>query len=225
MRSLLLFSLLFFYISTSAQVTGLWEVTLVQAGDQTPTPVAKWFELKENGDLLSGNGGIINMRGGWQLEENQLLFSNPAGESDPTGPFLVTNKGEQMTLSREEEGMQVIVTLQKAKAIPMASWDYLYGGWRLTEVWNGEEDRSTDFTSSSMYIRWDHQFTIRNSWSGEGTQAGIWQIHGHRSEIRMVYFNEGLENELWTIESINQNQLVLIKKEGPDSVSRLVFKR
>ena len=224
MRFFLLCCLLGLSYASFSQVAGLWEVTPVSVGNETPTPIAKWFDLQENGNLLSGNGGVINLRGSWKITDDKLIFSNPAGEADPAGPFQVAFQDKEMILSRKEEGMTVIVSLKSTDNLPLAPWDYLYGNWELKQVLNGDQDLTEDFGKSSLFIRWDHQFNARN-WLGAAKQAGIWQIHGHRAQIRLLYFDETKKDEVWAIESIDEQKLVLTTINGPKDISRLVFER
>ncbi|GAB5551747.1 MAG: hypothetical protein Sapg2KO_13380 [Saprospiraceae bacterium] len=209
-----------------AQITGLWEVTQVQLGDQTPTPTAKWFDLKENGQMLSGNGGIINQRGSWQIKNAQLTFYDLNGQADPAGAFMVKTEEDQMTLEREEEGMSVKVSLQRIENIPMASWDHLLGAWRIKEIWAGDENITADKDPEKKYnlfIRWDHLFTARNDLQGHASHGGIWQIHSHRAELRLQSF-DNKTNELWRMVEIDQNQMVL-ESMNENEVTKLVFGR
>ena len=214
-------------LQLQAQTAGLWQVTQVQVGDQTPTPTAKWFDLKENGQLLSGNGGIINQRGSWKLADGQLTFFLPSGEADPAGPFTVHSKEDQMTLARTEEGMSVKVSLERVEDIPMASWDHLLGGWRIKEIWAGDQNVIADKDPEkkyNLYMQWDHVFRARNDLQGRARHFGLWQIHGHRAELRLLSFDGTTTNELWRIVAIDETEMVL-ESMDESAMTKLVFGR
>jgi len=166
-------------IFTQAQIEGLWIVTKVQVGEETPTPVAKWFDLKADGKLLSGNGGIINTRGNWSQEKDQLLFQNERGQANPAGPFQIQKEENTMTWTWEEEGMLVTIHLQANQSLPKASWDYLYGNWQIAEVWRDGKLQSQLPDADqplSLFFRWDHQYTVRNASDDNLLSPGIWQV-------------------------------------------------
>jgi hypothetical protein len=166
-------------IFNQAQIEGLWIVTKVQVGDQPPTPVAKWFDLKADGQLLSGNGGIINNRGSWSQEGEQLIFHNEQGQADTAGPFQIQQEDNTMTWTREEEGMQVTVSLETTGVFPKASWDHLYGNWQIQEIWQGDENQTPRLDPDqkmTLFFRWDHQYVVRNAPNDNLLAPGIWQV-------------------------------------------------
>lgn len=206
---------LFFPIFTQAQTEGLCTVTKVQVGDQAPTPVAKWFDLQANGQLLSGNGGIINTRGNWSQEGEQLFFHDEQGQADPAGPFQIQKAENTMTWTREEEGMSVSVFLETSTSLPKATWDHLYGNWQIREIWQGDQNQTNRLDPDqkmALFFRWDHQYTARNTPEIDLTASGIWQIHGHRDELRLWPFDSAIEGFTWKIEKIDNQQLILSRE-------------
>ena len=181
LRLTFLCSLLLISISTfsQAQITGLWEVTLVEVGGQTPTPTAKWFDLKEGGQMLSGNGGVINQWGSWQApkEQQTLLFSQASGEQDPAGPFTITQlTTDQMTWKRNEEGMEVVIQLKKVNRLPLANWDLLQGGWTVKEIYSSAEHQTRPPTAAehnTYFFRWDHLYKASGG-NDKGDTWGVW---------------------------------------------------
>ena len=194
-----------------AQVEGLWEVRLVKVGNETPTPTAKWFDLKPGGTLLSGNGGVINQRGAWRVLEagEQLLFSLPDGSPDPAGPFQLSLEDTSMTWLRTEEGMRVEISLERIQDLPMASWDYLPGTWQIQKIVIGgaemteEKDPKRKF---QLFFRWDNLFMAQNDPEGRAKYWGSWQLHSHNSKLRLFAL-DGSFAETWTLESINDQAM------------------
>ncbi|MEO0338672.1 MAG: hypothetical protein AAF242_05610 [Bacteroidota bacterium] len=216
----LLFTLSF-SISTfcQSQISGLWEVTLVEVGGQTPTPTAKWFDLKTDGQMLSGNGGVINQRGSWlaQNDQKEILFAQPSGEQDPSGPFTIDQlTSDQMTWKRNEEGMDVTIQLKKIQELPMANWDLLQGNWKIKEFYFPEKDEVAFLDPDqhhTYFFRWDHLYKASGGIDRKADTWGIWQIHGHKAELRMMRL-DGQENVLWSIERLKEDQLWLSNKES-----------
>lgn len=194
-----------------AQPTGLWEVTLVQVGGETPTPTAKWFELRADGGMQSGNGGIINQWGRWQWDEarQELLFLLPGDEPDPAGPFAVELAGELMYWQREEEGMNVRIQLRAVTELPRGPWDEIQGNWRLERlVADGEEEILPEDPADrlQLYFRWDNLLVSRKDFKGRAEHWAAWQIHAHNGKLR-IFSLDGKEHETWVIESIDDRAM------------------
>lgn len=228
-KPLFVYFFLLFTFTSSAQVEGLWEVTQVTIADEVMTPVAKWFDLKADGVSLSGNGGVINQRGSWTYEANKkaLLFKLPDGTPDPAGAFTLSKDGEDMIWQRKEEGMPVRVLLKPIEVLPLASWDLIAGAWQLDKIMmDGSDvsDQKDPDRKYNLFVRWDHLFVARNDLKGRKQQWGVWQIHAHKSELRMMPLNEEEPQELWQIKKIDDHQLVLQRKTNEQEEIR-VFKR
>ena len=225
-RFILLFFLLpFLPISSFAQIEGLWEVQSVFAGDQEMTPQAKWFDFRADFKLLSGNGGVINNRGSWtyNADEASLMFTNAYGEQDPAGAFQLEKDGQSMQWTRQEEGMNVRISLQKIDDIPFASWDLIAGNWEIHQIIENGMLQSVG-RNFSMFFRWDHLFVARNDLQGRSQHWGTWQIHSHKPELRLMALNGKEESELWELEKVDTQQLILKrKKEG--KTMKLIFDR
>jgi hypothetical protein len=73
-------------------------------------------------------------------------------------------KKDQMIWEREEDGLQVIVKLERTKALPKSTADILVGLWNLKEVLrNGQSEKSIFDPESKHYIfiRWDRIYVER----------------------------------------------------------------
>ena len=105
----------------SQHITGLWLVERVQVGEEQMTPVAKWFDIRDDGTCNSGNGWLQNMTGTWSFDKDTSEFSatNKFGIKDEAGPFAVEFMGESMLWSRTEEGMDVRVHLTRITTAPL----------------------------------------------------------------------------------------------------------
>lgn len=182
-------------MTSTAQMEGLWTVSQVAVGEELMTPVAKWFHLLPSGELRSGNGGIVNMRGSWTYDQvtNQIQFFDEQKVADPAGPFEVRKMQEEMQWRRQEEGMLVTVTLTPAEALPKGPWDLVLGAWELEEP-----SKNEGFDYHSVYFRWDHGLTFRGN-EGQQRQFGFWQIHGHRPEMRIILSDEDATQSKWTV--------------------------
>ncbi len=225
----LLFFALLFTVVGSAQVSGFWKVIKVMVGDQEMTPVAKWFDL-QSGTVESGNGGVINIRGSYQLNDKQLLFTNEAGEADPFGSFQVsfTDKDQStnsMIWQRKEGDRMVNVFLRKVKARPLAPWDQLVGNWTVTAFSESETELPAMISSlkdNTFFFRWDRIFIQNGHPVVEGNHTGIWQIHGHRPELRLLS-NQGDDNDQrWQIEFKDE---ATMEWSSPGTAGKIILKR
>ena len=167
-----------------AQIVGMWEVIEVNVGEDVMTPQSKWFQFKGDGTLYGGNGGVINTRGTYEIEDLQISVLNEKGQDDGYGPFTFEHSSDSTMLwSRLEDGALVKIKLKVADMIPMAPWDKLVGHWKI----GGKEE--------TYFFRWDKFFVHRS----EGKETwGIWHMHAHKPELRLMYFEEGKEDDLWT---------------------------
>ena len=117
------------------RLTGLWLVEKVKVGNEIMTPDAKWTRLNSDGTEESGNGGFRHSYGKWEYDEftKELLITTKNGLDDPFGAFYVDLKKDKMIWSREEEGMNVVVTLSQIEKLPETYRDRLLGLWKLDE--------------------------------------------------------------------------------------------
>lgn len=187
--------------------TGYWSVTLVTVGENTMTPVSKWFHLGENGDLQGGNGGNINLLGSWQiLDEGGLLFTTAAGVEDPAGSFAMKIEGEKMTWERMEEGQLVQVSLSTFDPAnwPTAPWDNISG------LWTFDPENSTLITRAysfkTAFFRWDNLVLFNWQQEGGDNWSALWRINAHRPTLEIAPNEECATRESWEI-SFSDNQM------------------
>ena len=183
-RSTTLFVLSILTFQLTAQ-NGLWEAINVTVGDQTMTPVAKWFDIRENGDVLSGNGGLINIRGTYTYDPatSRALFTDENGTPDEYGAFTIEFDEKQMTWRRTEDGNQVVVSLKRIDKLPKAPWDKIVGMW-------SDEEESGD----QLFMGWDRTYRLN---SMDNPHRGTWQIPAHQSELTL-YRQDGQRND-WSL--------------------------
>lgn len=200
-----------------AQFTGLWIVEEVKVGEETVTPVAKWFQFDADQSLAGGNGGVRNTLGTYKLDptERTVLFHNEAGKEDEYGPFIYSIADENMQFQREEDGQQVTVVLQRASNIPQAPWDEIVGFWNLKE---GEAPGSMQ----SIFIRWDRRFVIHTP---DGRNTGIWHIDGHRPILRLISDAGDAEDSQWDFEFLENGQLKWKRKVENKEETLLLLKQ
>lgn len=193
-------------------VIGFWKVASVAVGDENMTPVAKWFRINANGLYQTGNGWLQNGQGNWfyDIENNIYSSTDSLDVADEFGGFKVSFQKEKMLWEREEEGMQVKVSLLPIKELPMSPADYLEGIWDLVEITENEESIIHDFDADNrhkLFIRWDR---IYINFSTEGERlTGYWHIHGHKPEITLLPHQESKKPESWKIE-VNKKELLLM---------------
>ncbi|MDW3196849.1 MAG: hypothetical protein R8G66_31020 [Cytophagales bacterium] len=195
--------LLFSSLIQAQELTGLWMVEEVRVGEETMTPVAKWFKYDDDGTYTGGNGWLQNDEGIWRfdLEAQTLETKNSYGLEDPFGPFKVSAKDNKMIWERKEEGMNVIVTLSRTDKLPKSPADWLVGIWGLQAAEkNGADNLESLDAERKIYffIRWDRVVIQRND-KGE-RKTGYWHIHGHRPEVTFLPHDSQLPAETWRVE-------------------------
>lgn len=198
-------------IGQENQMTGLWGVEKVSAGDQEMTPVAKWFRINEEGTYQSGNGWMQNSEGTWEYDEQHQTYlpTTKNGFVDEFGAFSVHFEEEKMLWQRKEEGMNVTVTLSQLDELPKAPADLVQGLWDLEQIQENGNDFTEDFDPNNrfyLFIRWDRIYNERNE-HGERT-SGYWHMNGHRPEITLMSHQEGSQPDTWNVEA-NDSELVL----------------
>lgn len=188
--------------ASAQEFPGLWVVEKVQVGNETMTPVAKWFRYHENGTYTGGNGGLQNDEGTWTYDKKAKAFEPKTsyGLIDPFGPFNVLETAGKMIWEREEEGMNVTVTLKRAEQLPKSPADWLVGMWGLRAAEKeGTSNLDTVDPDGKMYhfIRWDRLVIQRNT-KGE-RKTGYWHIHGHKPEVTFLPHDDQLPAETWLV--------------------------
>lgn len=204
MKTKIALVLLFFGPLTQAQnLPGLWTVEEVRVGEEIMTPVAKWFRYDENGTYSGGNGWLQNEEGTWTFDQDKQLLApkNNYGVTDPFDPFKVSEDMGKMIWKREEEGMQVMVTLSRIQKLPKSPADWLVGMWGLQAAekeGTGNLEVIDPDRKVYYFIRWDRLVILRNA-KGE-RKTGYWHIHGHKPELTFLPHDDQLPAEAWRVE-------------------------
>lgn len=192
------------YIVQAQNLPGLWLVEEVRVGEEMMTPVAKWFQYNEDGTCISGNGWLQNDEGTWSFndQEETLTVRSNYGLADPFGAFNVSEKNGKMVWEREEEGMNVIVTLSRTDKRPKSPADWLVGMWGL----QGAEKAGTNNLEKIdpdrniyFFIRWDRIVIQRNA-KGE-RKTSYWHIHGHKPEVTLLPHDNNFPAETWRVDA------------------------
>lgn len=216
-----IFSLLFFE-AKGQKVVGFWQFTDVKVGNETMTPVAKWTKINKDHTFTSGNGWLQNAIGTWTYDKKQktILPIETNGFKDEFGAFSVHFENKKMIWEREEEGMKVVVTLEKTDKMPMAPADKLKGIWKLTKA--SDLDLSEIQTNPFIFIRWDRIYKIK---SIEGSiSTGYWHINGHRPEITLLSHKQGTPVETWNV-SFQDDKLVMKGISDTNKGKELTYQR
>lgn len=209
-----LLAVIFFSFSLKKpEITGLWEITEVSVGGEIMTPVAKWTKINEDGSFQNGNGWQQNSTGAWTFDHNNQLFQfkpvHGIGFEDEEGVYKVSFKEGKMIWEGEEEGVKIVVSLQRIEKLPMSPGDQLMGLWDLTSVIKDGKDSTAAFDPDNLHylhIRWDKIFAERTP-QGERSM-GYWFIRGHAPEITLLSFDKHRDHEKWRI-SFNGSELTM----------------
>ena len=210
--------------SQNTSLAGYWTVTLVTVGENTMTPVAKWFHLSEDGALQGGNGGNINLMGTWQtLDDGSLLFTTAAGEDDPAGSFAVKQSDNKMTLERMEEGQLVQVSLQTFDPSnwPTAPWDQITGLWELDDEASNIQTKAYGFRTA--FFRWDNLVLFNWQQQDGSNWSALWRINAHRPTLELAPNEECPTRESWEI-SFKDDEMYWTR-EVEENKETLVWKR
>jgi len=213
MKTVFLIIFLFFVFSSEAQFTGLWQVEKVTVGNNAMTPVAKWFLFTDDLKSYSGNGGIQNSKGTYSFDKkkSEFLFYDSSGIADEFGPFTVEFYPSKMTWTRSENGENVEVFLLQTDEKPEAPWDKITGNWLLASD-----------ESKSIYFFWDGGYRARNGLLGEN-QFGIWQINGHRPELKLASDQGDKNDSSWDI-FFEDGKMIWVERQN-ENPQKLIFKR
>ncbi|NQZ76915.1 MAG: hypothetical protein HRT61_12565 [Ekhidna sp.] len=181
-----------------SDIVGLWQITLVKVGDQTMTPDARWMRFNTDLSQESGNGWFQHSYGTYTFDSKQniLKTSNTNMPKDPNGPFKVAFDDQGVTWERMEDGMKVVVFLEKTSKLPSTMRDDVLGLWKLTESEGKEalfanKPKQEDY----LFIRWDGKFVIG---SENGKKYGVYNVHAHKPEIEFIPYGD-VERSFWRI--------------------------
>lgn len=214
-------------IGQENQMTRLWGVEKVSAGDQEMTPVAKWFRINEDGTYQSGNGWMQNSEGTWEYNEQNHTYlpTTKNGLLDEFGAFSVQFDNGSMNWEREEEGMNVRVTLAQLDELPKAPADFAQGLWDLEQILENGNDITADFDPDNLFylfIRWDRIYNERNA-DGERT-SGYWHMDGHSPEMTLMSHQKGIQPETWNVEA-DDSTLILTGLSNSNQNIEMSFRR
>ncbi|WP_340102940.1 hypothetical protein [Rhodohalobacter sp. 8-1] len=209
--------------SSNNNITGLWRITHVQAGDQEMTPVAKWTRISADGTYESGNGWLKSSEGTWSFDDQNKTFlpEETNGLVDPYGAFAVSVDGEEMTWRRDEGGTELVVSLAQIDALPKAPADKVQGLWDLSDVQENGESVINTFDPDNkhyLFIRWDRIFVERTP--DGNRQTGYWYMNAHRPELTLMSHVPGTDPQSWTVEISDDDKLQMTGT--PDSNRELV---
>lgn len=198
--------------SSNTNITGLWHITHVQAGGQEMTPVAKWTRISADGTFESGNGWLKSSEGTWLFNEADQMFSpiETNGLDDPYGAFSVLVEGDEMTWRRNEEGLEVVVSLARINDLPKAPADNVQGLWDLSDVQEKGESVMNMVDPDNqhyLFIRWDRIFVERTP--DGNRQTGYWHMNGHRPELTLMSHIPGTDPQSWMVEITDDNELLM----------------
>lgn len=224
----LLFLLLFGLLTGCRQepgIEGLWLVQSVKMGDEVMTPNARWMEFHADGTQQSGNGKLAHSYGTWSLDSHsrELTIQDQNGLHDPFGPFVISLKDGKMTWQRMEEGQEVKVTLVRTDRLPETYGDQLVGLWKLDKaVGDGKYFTESDITAGNvfLFLRWDRRFVMGTP---RGRINGVYNVHGHRPELELIPYGEGVNRDFWKLE-LDRDSFTM-RKLNTDSLVTRKFSR
>ncbi len=206
-------------------LTGIWEVRRVFAGEEEMTPVAKWIKIFPDSTYTSGNGWMQNARGTWAYnrEESSFLTREENGIRDPYGAFTLILEDDKMVWERMENGDEVSIYLQRTGELPMAPQDLLTGLWELREYRIAGKDQLEKYDPENQvyfHFRWDKIYRERTP---SGTLiGGYWQMNSHRPELILIPEDENLKRNTWKVRF--QGESLILTSGTEDPVTR-VFHR
>lgn len=215
---LLFASFLLLSCKRESPIEGLWVVQEVKVGNRELTPDARWTRFNSDFTQESGNGWYQHSQGTWDLnaETGKLSIANTNGIIDENEPFSVRFEDSKMYWTRLEEGAQVQVMLEKAEKLPSTNGDKVMGLWQLNEsIGEGQYFKKTGI-SDYLLLRWDRKFVIRS----DGKKIyGVFNVNGHKPEIELIPYGEGLERDFWSIE-FGQSAISLKLRNAKEEVTR-----
>ncbi len=202
-------------------IEGLWLVNSVRVGGEKMTPNARWTRFNEDFTQESGNGRFQHSYGTWKFnkESNELKIENSNGIKDPSPPFEVKFIDDEMVWKREEEGQNVVVTLERSDELPESFGDQLLGLWSLENA-KGEgkyfqtKDAETD--NAFIHFRWDKRFNLTSS---KGRINGVYNVHGHRPEVELIPYGVDFDRDFWKID-FEENSIVLTRLNSDQVIER-----
>lgn len=221
MKNILLLSLIVLLTLISCEekskIDGLWIVQSVTVGEEEMTPNARWMEFHPDFTLKSGNGWFQHSVGTWELDANKLKMTNTNGFNDPYPAFEITLNANQMTWKRIEDEQPIEVLLTRSDQLPQTYGDQILGLWKLEESISRDNYFSETVNSNDyIFFRWDKRFVIG---SDSNRYTGIYQVHGHRSQVVLIPNDEKVKRSNWEI-NFNPTGITLSKLNSDSVVTR-----
>ncbi|MEM9052392.1 MAG: hypothetical protein AAGC47_10105, partial [Bacteroidota bacterium] len=71
-----------------------------------------------------------------------------------------------------------------------------------------------------LFIRWDGRFVI---YTNQGRINGVYNVHGHRSELELIPYGEELERSFWSVDFAKEE--ITMKLLNSDSTVTRNFHR
>ncbi|SNR32363.1 hypothetical protein SAMN06265371_101264 [Lutibacter agarilyticus] len=208
-----------FSCENNPTIEGLWIVKSVTVGEEEMTPNGRWMRFNSDFTQESGNGWFQHSTGEWSLEpdNHELTVINENGLDDLNEPFKVKMSNNEMIWERMEEGLIVIVKLERIIQLPTTSGDKLLGLWKLDESVGTDNYFSTSMgTNDYLFFRWDKRFVIGTE---NGKVHGVYNVHGHKPEVELIPYGEQFERDFWIID-FDENTLKLKLLNTDSIVSR-----
>lgn len=212
-------------VRVSAQVDGLWEVTSVQVGEKTMTPVAKWTQLNQSRMYFSGNGWLQHTSGAWNYDHDtkELELIVTSGFEDEFGPFKVEMvSDDEMIWTRMENGQKVTVVNKKVIFKPRSLATNAVGLWRIHEVRKGGMEFTNEYSEETgvqgVFLRWDN---LAQEITGEGRVSGIWRVDAHRPVLDILYYDDERDMQYWELEFNNKDTMIWKRDELTITYKRL----
>lgn len=216
--------LLFFIVigcTPKPSIEGLWVVKSVSVGQEEMTPNARWMRFNSDSTQQSGNGWLQHSVGTYSLSKDELVLNNTNGLTDSYPPFFVTINENKMTWNRMEEGMEVVVFLEKTNKLPQTYGDELLGLWKLKQAeGKGSYFDSPPSPKDYLFIKWDKRFVIGTD---SNRYTGVYHVNGHNPRVTLIPSNSELPHSRWDI--MYSDQQIKLTLTGSDSVVTRTFTR
>ena len=206
---------------TQIEIEGLWLVDKVFVGDKEMTPNARWTRFNKDNTQQSGNGWYQHSYGTYKFntDDNSLTIINENGLDDTFDGFKVELSKEAMWWTRIEEGMEIKVLLRKSDELPKSFGDKILGLWEL-EKHSGSSNIIGDKNGDYVFFRWDRRFVMTTP---KGKVNGVYNVHGHKSEVELIPYGENLDRTFWNFHS--ENNSLILELLNSDSIVKREFKR
>lgn len=215
-------------VAQPAQLSGLWLVEKVSAGDREMTPIAKWTRINPDGTYESGNGWLQSAQGSWTYDSGKKHFlpTQTDGIDDPYGAFSVSFEDDNMLWKRNEEGMEVTVSWHPIEQPPQAPADKVQGLWDLASATEGGQSILKQLDPQNqkyVFLRWDRIYVERTAAGERGT--GFWHMGAHSPKITLLSHSKGQQPESWSVSISEEGQMIWTGASDANSGQTLTYER